>query len=150
MDNSAGQVTSTNGLQAATTSEPSESWELLVLTPQKMEWIWEQVQRFPIIFDDFGKGNKKAFFDKLMNPANGFVDIGPGKGIACLFNIRPRLDANCHIVMFDRKLKGREPLLKQVLAYAFSVLCLRRLTAWISEDAYLASALAERLGFRLE
>ena len=125
-------------------------WELLVLTPERVMKLWEQVQQFPIIFDDFGKGDFKSFVAKLMSPSNGFVDIGPGLGLACLMNIRPRLDATVHVVMFDRKLRGRETTFKEILAYAFERLQLRRITAVVGSDAKLAGALARRLGFRLE
>src|SRR6266403_299226 len=97
-------------------------WELLVLTPERVATLWELVQKFPIIFDDFGRGNYKAFIAKLMDPHNAFVDIGPGLGLACLMGIRPRLDATVHVVMFDRKLRGRESTFKEILAYAFEKL----------------------------
>jgi hypothetical protein len=125
-------------------------WELLVLTPEKIAWLWEQVKQFPIIFDDFGRGDFDAFTAKLTNPRNAFVDIGPGIGLACLMGIRPRLDALVHIVMFDRKLKGREPLFKEILQYAFNRLQLRRVTAMISSDASLAIALCKRMGWTHE
>src|SRR5436309_2184785 len=107
-------------------------WELLVLTPERVATLWELVQKFPIIFDDFGRGDYKAFIAKLTDPRNAFVDIGPGLGLACLMNIRPRLDATVHVVMFDRKLRGREGTFKEILAYAFEKLRLRRITAVIS------------------
>lgn len=134
----------------AITSAPSERWELLVLTPEKIEWLWEQCLRFPIIFDDFGKNNKKAYLAKLYDPRNMFMDIGPGLGLGCVMGIKPRLDALIHIVMFDRRLKGREPLFKEMLAYTFNTFQLRRLTAMISEDAVMAEALAKRMGFTHE
>lgn len=140
-----------NGRTLATSLEPSElSWEELVLTPDKIEYLWEQVKRFPIIFDDYGKGDKEAFVAKLMSPRNAFIDIGPGVGLACLMNIRTGLDATSHIVMFDRRLKGRESIIKSILRYAFDKLRLRRITAMISDDAFLAVALAKRLGFKHE
>src|SRR5436190_5355235 len=107
------------GAPSKVTSQERLRWELLVLTPERVMKLWEQVQQFPIIFDDFGKGDFKSFVAKLMSPSNGFVDIGPGLGLACLMNIRPRLDATVHVVMFDRKLRGREGIFKEILAYAF-------------------------------
>ena len=138
------------GAPPKNSSQERLSWELLVLTPERVEKLWEQVQQFPIIFDDFGKGDYKSFVAKLTDRRNAFVDIGPGLGLACLMGIRPRLDATVHVVMFDRKLRGRESTFKEILAYAFERLALRRITAVVSSDATLAAALAQRLGFHRE
>jgi hypothetical protein len=130
-------------------SEPI-GWEPLVLTPQKIYDLWRKISQFPIIFDDFGKGNYNDFINKLLNPMNAFADIGPGLGLGCILGIKPRLDATVHVVMFDRRLKGREPVFRDILRHCFEKLQLRRLTAIISEDAVLAVALVKRLGFTLE
>jgi len=125
-------------------------WEPLVLTAAKISDLWKALQDFPIVFDDFSKGNFNDFFAKLCSPYNIFVDIGPGKGLAAGFAVRPGLDAVLHLVMFDGRLRGREGLFREILEYYFKSLKLRRMTVMLSEDARTGIKLAERMGFRLE
>ena len=126
------------------------SWQTLVLTPDRIEYIWSQLQQFPIMFDDFSRDNKDMFLSQLGNPRNVFVDVGPGLGLAAGFAVRPRLDAVLHLAMFDRRLRGREDLFKEIMQYFFDALQLRRMTAMITEDAITAVKLVERLGFQEE
>ncbi len=125
-------------------------WEPLVLTAAKISDLWKALQNFPIVFDDFSKGNFNDFFAKLCSPYNIFVDIGPGKGLAAGFAVRPGLDAVLHLVMFDGRLRGREGLFREILEYYFKSLKLRRMTVMLSEDARTGIKLAERMGFKLE
>ena len=78
------------------------------------------------------------------------MDIGPGKGLAAGFAVRPGLDAVLHLVMFDGRLRGREGLFREILEYYFKSLKLRRMTVMLSEDARTGIKLAERMGFKLE
>ena len=138
----------------ATTSEPSPvdviRWQPLVLTPGKLEFLWKQFQRFPIAFDDFHRGNYDEFVKPFLAPQNVFVDIGPNLGLAAGFAVKPGLDAVLHLVMFDRRLRGREPLFKEIMRYFFDALKLRRMTAMLADDATTGVKLVERLGFHLE
>jgi len=126
------------------------TWQMLVLTPDRVMYLWEQLRQFPIMFDDFSRDNQEMFFAQLTNPKNIFVDIGPGLGLAAGFAVRPKLDAVLHLAMFDRRLRGREDLFKDIMQYFFDHLQLRRMTAMITEDAITAVKLVERLGFQEE
>ncbi len=141
-----------SGSPQETSTEVSEDlrWEPLVLTPSKVEDLWRQLQNFPIVFDDFSKGNFNDFLAKLCARQNIFVDIGPGKGLAAGFAVRPGLDAVIHLVMFDGRLRGREPFFREILGYYFNILKLRRMTIMLAEDARTGIKLAERMGFKLE
>lgn len=112
--------------------------------------MWQKVQQFPQAFDDFSAGDRKFFVAKLLDPRNIFIDIGDGVGLAAGFNVRPRLDMVLHLLMFDRRLKGREPLFLEILAYYFRGLKLRRVTAMITADQPMTAKLLSRLGFTLE
>lgn len=125
-------------------------WAPLVLDAPKIEFLWGQIQQFPQVFDDFSAGKMDDFVGRLFNPYNIFVDIGPNKGLACGMGVRPGLDAVIHLVMFDRRLRGREPLFLDILSYFFRRLRLRRVTAMIAEDAATAIKLVQRLGFQQE
>lgn len=125
-------------------------WEPLVLTDEKVRFIWDQLQQFPLVFDDFSKGRYDDFVAKFFVPNNVFIDVGPGVGLAAGFAVKPGLDAVLHLVMFDRRLRGRESTFKEIMAYFFQRLQLHRMTAMIADDARTAVKLVERLGFKLE
>jgi hypothetical protein len=105
------------------------------------------MNEFEIAWDDFSRGDFDGFVERLMRPDSIFVDIGPGIGLACGAGVRPRLDMVLHLVMFDRRLRGRESLLKEIIGYFFDKLQLRRVTCVIGEDAKTALKLVSRLGF---
>jgi hypothetical protein len=125
-------------------------WEVLVLTKEKLDHLWEQVRQFPKVFDDFSKGNFDDFARRFFIPNNVFIDIGPGLGLAAGFAVKPGLDAVLHLVMFDRRLRGREMVFREIMSYFFKHLRLRRMTAMIADDCQTAIKLVERLGFKEE
>lgn len=108
------------------------------------------MQEFPQAFDDFSKGSFDDFTQRFFVRSNIFVDIGPGLGLGAGFGVRPGLDAVLHLVMFDRRLRGREWLFKDIMKYFFDRLNLRRMTMIVTEDAKTAIKLAQRLGFKHE
>lgn len=139
-------------MEITSESRPREDlrWELLVLTPEKLQWLWERMQEFPQAFDDFSKGSFDDFYKGFLVRSNIFIDIGPGLGLGAGFGVRPGLDAVLHLVMFDKKLRGREWLFLDILGYFFDHLKLRRMTIIASDDNKTAIKLANRLGFKLE
>ena len=125
-------------------------WEPLVLTEDKIRWLWDQMQQFPQLWDDFNRNDFDTFVAKLMYARNIFVDIGPGIGIAAGMGVKPGLDMVIHLVMFDRRLRGREPTFLAILHEFVSLLKLQRVTAIIPQDCTLAIRLVKRLGFTEE
>lgn len=125
-------------------------WEPLVLTREKVDYLWEQIRQYPQVFDDFSKGDKDSFVHKFFVPNNIFIDIGPGVGLAAGFAVRPGLDTVLHLVMFDRRIRGREHTFLEIMQYFFKGLKLRRMTAMVSSDNPMLKKLVERLGFKLE
>lgn len=129
---------------------PQLEWKPLVLTNEKLDALWEKVRTFPQVFDDTSKGNKEMFVARLLDPKNIFVEIGEGLGLAAGFNVRPHIDMAVHLIMFDRRLRGRELMFLGILGYFFERLKLRRVTSVITEDSPMTIRLALRLGFKHE
>lgn len=130
--------------------QPQLKWGPFIATEQAVKDLWEKLQEFPQVFDDYGKDDFESFLGKIMHRNNIFIDIGPGVGLACGFAVRPRLDLVLHLVMFDRRLRGREELFMEIMDYFFQKLQLRRMTAMIADDCKTAIKLVQRLGFQLE
>jgi hypothetical protein len=108
------------------------------------------MKKFPQVFDDFSKGDYDNFISQFFVPNNVFIDIGPGLGLAAGFAVKPGLDAVLHLVMFDRRLRGREGIFREIMEYFFKHLQLKRMTAMIADDCLTARKLVQRLGFKEE
>lgn len=125
-------------------------WGPFVITEKSVDELWDKLQQFPQVFDDFGKNDKQGFVARLMQRNNIFIDIGPGLGLAAGMAVRPRVDMVLHLVMFDRRLRGREGLFFEIMDEFFKTLQLRRMTAMLASDARTGIKLVQRLGFTQE
>lgn len=121
-----------------------------MLTQAKLFSLWEKFKEFPVAFDDFGRGSFEEFVNAFWAKDSIFYEIGDELGIACARGVRPRLDAVIHMVMFDRRLRGREPLFIEILKDLFDSMKLRRVTAGIPENRTITMRLLKRLGFSRE
>jgi len=134
-------------MRAISLEQSQLSWGPLVLTEEKINYLWAKLHEFPQVFDDFGRSDFNGFVAKLLNKNNIFLDIGPGIGLACGMAIRPGLDTVLHLVMFDRRLRGRELIFLDIMGHFFRVLQLRRMTVMLTADNRTAIKLVQRLGF---
>lgn len=72
-------------------------------------------------------------------------------GVLLLTDIKPKLDAQAHFAFFDRRLVGRQALIKNVMTKAFADLELERLSIEIPEHLSALIRFAEKkLGFKPE
>lgn len=130
------------------------SWRLLVLTKEKLASLWEQFKEFPVAFDDVTKGDPQHFMKVMFDPTNIFYEIynedDVTVGIASAASVRPRIDAVIHLTMFDRRLRGREELFRDILADLFNKAALRRVTAAVPGNRATTRKLLERLSFTHE
>src|SRR5215472_10260256 len=102
-------------------SAPQEplSYRPLVLTKGKLEYLWDNMRRYPQVFDDVIPRTFEAFKEGMMAPSNQFYEFTRGEeiiGLAAATQVRVRLDANMHLVMFDRRLRGRESIIRAAMA----------------------------------
>lgn len=125
----------------------------LVLSKGKLEYLWDRMRQYPQVFDDVIPRTFEAFKEGMLAPTNQFYEILLGDetiGLAAATQVRPRLDANMHVVLFDRRLRGREPVLLDALRDFGIRAKLRRMTVVLPEDNRTAIKLVGRLGFKLE
>lgn len=131
----------------------SPRFQPLVLYSGKLEYLWTEFQKFPQAFDDIVPRTFEAFRDTMMSPTNQFYEFVQDEqivGLAAATNVRPRLDAVMHLLMFDRRLRGRESSIKGALRDFARRGQLRRLTVFLPDNNQTARKLVERLGFQLE
>ena len=138
-----------------TSSSPTDhtgqlSWKPLVLTREKIASLWEKFKQFPVMFDDLTKGDYNLYINALMSPNSLFYEIGDEVGIAAATNINLRVDAVVHLIMFDRRLRGREEVILEILDDVFTRGRLARVTAAFPANRTTTRKLVERLGFAHE
>jgi hypothetical protein len=129
------------------------SFRPLVLSRGKLEALWDKMRQYPQVFDDVIPRTFEVFKEGMMAPTNQFYEIMQGEetiGLAAATQVRPRLDANMHVVMFDRRLRGREEVLKAAMRDFAKRAQLIRMTVSLPEDNRTAIKLVSRLGFKLE
>lgn len=135
-------------MNSSTQDHTDLEWRPLVLTREKIQSLWEKIQSFPEMFDDLSRKDSNAFMERLMDRNSLYWEIGDEVGLATATHIRPRVDAIVHLIMFDRRLRGREGILKEILADLFQLAQLRRVTAITPTDRTPTTRkLLERLGF---
>lgn len=122
----------------------------MVLTREKIASLWEKFQQFPVAFDDFTRGNYDYFVRTMFAPDSMIYEIGDELGIGSATNVVPSLDAMIHLIMFDRRLKGREPVFFDILDDIFRRANLQRVTCAYPANRETGIKLIERMGFTLE
>lgn len=135
------------------TDQLALSYRPLVLVKGKLEYLWDRMRQYPQMFDDVIPRTFEAFKAGMMAPQNQFYEFVQGNeivGLAAATQVRPNLDANMHVIMFDRWLRGREEILKDALRDFAVRAKLRRMTVVLPEDNRTAIKLVGRLGFTLE
>jgi RimJ/RimL family protein N-acetyltransferase len=124
-----------------------------VLTKGKLEYLWDNMRRYPQVFDDIIPRTFEAFKESMLAPTNQFYEFVRGEeiiGMAAATQVRIRLDANMHLIMFDRRLRGREDLFRDAMVDFMKRAGLRRMTVILPEDNRTAIKLTERIGFTHE
>jgi len=98
-------------------------------------------------------GTTESFGQWLMQRDSMFFVVFEGAqevGLIYSERIVPNMDAWVGIIMFDRTLRGREPVIHAVLEEMFKIGGLARLSMSVPRTREVVAKLARRLGFRHE
>lgn len=109
------------------------------------DWTWEDEEaRRKAVIDYLSEAKRDG---KLWEVYNGRELVG----ILLLNGVRLRMDARCHFVFFDRKLKDKQDICLSTMAWAFKHLEVHRLSIEIPTYAMALVNFARKyLGFRYE
>lgn len=102
------------------------------------------------MFDDTTYGDFDYFLRTLSNPSNVFFELEGGAGLVSFTSVQPRVDALLHFIFYDKKLKGKEWTVNQILGDMFELGKLNRISCAIPEDRITGVKLVKRLGFKQE
>lgn len=124
----------------------------LALTPEKLKWIWEEMNRFRTLFSDFTRGDFDTFYAVITSHDSVWLEILDGQGqtvgIAYWTDMLRMLDAECHLIFFDGKPAEKTELCREIARWFFiEYPQFHRMTATLPHIYHATIRLAKRIGF---
>jgi len=124
--------------------------EPLVLTPEKTKFLWRMFQKFPQILPNHLRGDVKWFMQLLTDPESLWFefqnDDAEWVGVMWCNNIVVGVDAEAHIFFWDRRLKGREEVVREMIGWVIQTLNLQRLSTYAPAYARATIRFIKRVG----
>lgn len=131
------------------------------LPEAKLSYILDRLVEHDTWWSDFERGRREAAIRLLSSPGTIVFEVwalgqdwsqgAQPAGIIVFTDIIPGVDAKCHFLFFDGKLRSKTPLLRNMMSWAFNVLRVHRLSAEIPDYAFaLVKYIRQELGFRFE
>jgi RimJ/RimL family protein N-acetyltransferase len=120
----------------------------------KLRELWEKLSQFEVLFTlsyekDFGKF-VSSFVREVMpdvyEPTGLFWQVDD-VGILFITDIAPGYSASAHFTFWDKRFRGREKLVLEMMRYTFDLLSLHRMSVEIPMYMPALLAFAERIGF---
>jgi hypothetical protein len=130
----------------ATASTPKG---LRLATMADVDWLWERVKTQHSIFLEPTKDDSVRFAELLGHPASHSFIVDEG-GLIFLSDVEPGNMGFFNGIVWDEKLYGQTARAKEILAFLFKLLGLRRVSAVVPEDNKLARKYVEKMGFKKE
>lgn len=130
--------------------------KLCQLSKAKLRYLYDKLKQFDVLFDK-GIVDSDSFIqsfvvinnDGTIEPVGIIVEVDD-VGIIRFTEIEPNVSANIHVTFWDRRFRGREELVRQVLAYAMEIFNLHRISAQVPLYANPLLGAIERVGFKKE
>lgn len=116
----------------------------------KIEWLWEKVKTQTYALDDTAKKDCTPFLHLLFSP--GTEHYYNQSGMVSAVQIQPRMNANLHFMVWDRKFPTKEVIRigKEIITHLFETYDLNRITATIPSINKGACSLSTLLGMKFE
>jgi len=124
-------------------------WQNFAATKENITRAWWEMNKFPILFDDFKRGNFKYFISLFLDPDNLFLQCGD-YGLARIRGIQPGGNCEIHLTFWDRRFRGRQAECLAALKWLFYHFKLERATIVIVETSRVAIKFIKSLGFKQE
>lgn len=123
-------------------------------TVEKTDWLWEQMCKYRTLFSDLTRGNSDNFLAVLQDPFSYWIEVTQNDqivGVIYLTGLQQIVDADIHMMFFDRQITVKAELTKVLLHHFFIEFpCLHRITATLPVIYHATARLAIKLGFKLE
>lgn len=115
------------------------------LSIENLERFWKEAKQFRTLFNEEIRGDFKKFIDVFLyydiknqvQTRGLFWKLDDFAGVYYMTDIRPGVDALCHVNMLDGRVKGREEITKRLLLHGFEKFGFHRLTIQVPVDVKL-------------
>lgn len=123
----------------------------MVLSWEKVEELWKLMERHKSLFSDLTRGDVRNFINVLMQKDTAWFEIwetympgGPSSdvnvftplplvGIVWLMGLEATVDANVHMVFFDRKPREKKAVIIALMKWVFDHYPMHRVTAEVPD-----------------
>lgn len=130
----------------------------LILTPQNLHTFWTKARQFKTLFNQEVRDDFKKFLEVFLRDGPNGVEtnglfwvVDDFMGLLYITDIVPECDALAEYTFFDRRTRGREPLVRAMLKYVFDKYNFNRLTVEVGVYAHPATMkFIESVGFKNE
>jgi RimJ/RimL family protein N-acetyltransferase len=128
------------------------SVRLAHLSVERIQFLWDKMKNYDILFDDFIGKNFEEFLKHFVVEVDGQVQSAgliwdvDDVGVFTLNNIIPEHSGKIHYVFWDEKFRGREDLCRAMMKYAMEKYDLHKLWTEIPVIARSALQAADRVG----
>lgn len=122
------------------------------MTLDKIRWLWSETGRYRTLFNDLTRGDVNNFYTVMTLPDSFWLDILDDQdhlvGMIYWTDLAQMIDANAHMMFFDRKPAEKVELCKAVAKWFFSYFpqC-NRMTATLPEIYHVTIRLTRKIGF---
>lgn len=127
--------------------------ELVVDDEARVEKIWADINSIRILLDDDEREDERLLLRLLNQPRNVFLEIMNGDesaGLLMFLNVIPGGNCVFRPMVFDRALKGKEPVMLAGIKQVFQMASLARMTTYTPQDRRAEAKFLPRLGFKHE
>lgn len=114
-----------------------------------VDWLWERVKKQKSIFFEPTEDDSVRFAELLAYPTSHAFIVDDG-GLIFLSDVEAGNMGFFNGIVWDDKLYGQTKRAREILAFLFKLLGLRRVSAVVPEDNKLARKYVERMGFKRE
>lgn len=126
----------------------------VVLSWEKLRDWYDKVKDFDVIFNDHVPNTPGGFASIFVSvqenhtvTANGLVWEVDDVGILYLTDIIPNFSALAHFTFWDRRMRGREELMREMMKYCFKRYNFHRIETRVALFAVPVLGAVERVGF---
>lgn len=129
-----------------------DEWKVyeLRLTKEKTQWLWAQIKRFPTLFADNTVDDEENLWRLVSSQNSYWLEVkheGATQGVLYANSIQPGVDAEVHVIFFDRKVKDKVEICKAVVKHLIKLFHLHRISTNIPRIYFSTVALAKGVGF---
>jgi len=127
----------------------------LTLNPTKTAVLWDRMGQFPRLFATEQETTFESFRRIMEDRQTVLLGFHRNEerepmGLAMIEDIIPGIEATIQVSFFDRKLKGREPLVREFVRWVFDTLRTERIATRIAGDAVWMQDFFGRVGLYFE